>query len=160
MNRDQANRMVLTLALALAAAVLLILVGTSYAQAVCEGVTGNGRCNSANTISAIMPTTNADGTAFNDYATSEIVFGLTPNVCASTLSTVKNIGAVGVPITPTPNLRATTLLGPLGLPSAKVFVSWRVVDTTGNRGACATPEVSFTFDNVAPAGPTGLQVGP
>lgn len=140
---------------------LLLLVVPAWAQAACEGVTGNGRCNSGNSVSALMPTTNIDTTPFNDFATNEVVFGPNPGVCTTTVgTTVKNLGALGVPITPTPNLRATSLLGPIGLPNGKVFMAWRVVDVTGNRSACSTPELSFTFDNVAPGPPTGVQAGP
>jgi len=139
---------------------VLATAAPAVAQAACEGVTGTGRCNSANSVSAIMPTTNTDGTPFNDFATNEVVFGPNAGVCATTVgTTVKNLGALGVPITPTPNLRAATTLGPIGLPNGKLFMAWRVVDITGNRSACSS-ELAFTFDNVAPGPPTGVQVGP
>lgn len=144
----------------LAVVVAMLFASAADAQGACEGTTGTGRCNSANTISVVMPTTNTDGTPFNDFATNEVVFGPNANVCATTVgTTVKNLGALGVPVTPTPNLRASSSLGPIGLPSAKVFMAWRVVDVTGNRSACS-PEVSFTYDNVAPAPPSGITVGP
>ena len=138
----------------------LSIAWPAQAQAICEGVTGSGRCNSANTISALMPTTNTDGTPFNDFATNELVFGPNAGVCATVVgTTIKSLGTLNVPVTPLPNTRASTPLGPIGLPSGKVFAAWRVVDLTGNRSACS-PEVSFVFDNVSPGPPTGVQVGP
>lgn len=138
---------------------LLCSIAVGEAQAVCEGLTGNGRCNSSNSFSVTIPTTNTDGTGFNDYASTEVLFGLSPGVCATTVGvTVRNLGPLGVPVTPLPNTVAKSLLGPLGLPNAKVFATARVVDLVGNRSGCA-PEVSFTNDNVSPAAP-GISVGP
>lgn len=138
---------------------LVLNIAVGEAQAVCEGVTGNGRCNSSNSFLVTMPTTNTDGTGFNDYASTEILFSQAPGVCAATVGvTVRNLGPLGVPVTPIPNTVAKTLMGPLALPNAKVFAAARVVDLVGNRSACS-PEISFTNDNVAASAP-GLSVGP
>lgn len=131
------------------------------AQAVCEGNTGNGRCNSNNSISGTLPTANNDATPFNDYASVEAVFGPNAGVCAATVGvTVKNLGPLGAPVTPLPNTVVTSKLGPLGLPNGKVFVALRAVDLVGNRGGCSAPEMSFTNDNVAPSAITNVNVGP
>src|SRR6266849_2628913 len=141
-------------------AAVLELAGGAEAQATCEGVTGNGRCASGNHLSFQIPITNTDASAFNDYATSEAIFGPNPGVCAATVgSTVKSLGSLGVPVTPLPNTIVSASLGPIGFASGKNFLAVRVVDLVGNRSGCST-EISFTFDNVPPAAPTNPTVGP
>lgn len=129
------------------------------AQATCEGVTGTGRCNSANNLKFTMPIANTDGTPFNDYSNAEAVFGPNAGVCATlTGQVVKNLGPLNVPVTPLPNTVVTASLGPIGFPNGKNFVAVRIVDLTGNRSGCS-PEVSFTYDNVPAAAPTNTTVG-
>lgn len=142
-------------------AFLLFFTLPVQAQAVCEGTTGNGRCNSANEINFIVPTTNTDGTVFNDYASTEIVYSAATPVCSggvpTVAATIKNVGPISVPIIPLANTTAKVTLGPVGFLNGKVFATVRVVDTTGNRSGCGTPELNFTYDNLNPSVPT-LQI--
>ncbi len=145
------------LALVLTGALLLLAVHAE-AQAVCEGVTGNGRCSGSNAINFLVPTTNTDGTVFNDYATTEVIYALSSPVCANgqpvVAATIKNVGAVGIPISPVVNTTAVVPMAVIGLPNGKVFTTVRVADTAGNRSGCGTPEITFTFDNLPPSPPT------
>lgn len=145
--------------LILAAALALSAWFATPADAQCEGTTGNGRCSANNNISGILPTVNTDGSAFNDYASVEAVFGTNAGVCATTVGvTTKNLGALGAPVTPLPNTTVTSKLGPIGLPNGKVFVALRAVDLLGNRGPCSAPELQFINDNASPAAITGVTV--
>jgi len=151
--------------LAATIAALALALGVTAAHAACEGTSGTGHCNSLNSMSGTMPTTNVDNTAVTDFASVEVVFGPAAGVCATTVGTsVKNLGPLGVPATPVPNTIATTKLGVIGLPVAKVFAAMRVVDVVGNRSACSTPEMVFFYDGVPdttpPNAPTNVNVAP
>jgi len=152
---------------AIAASMLAMAVSTPLsAQAVCDSTTAptSSVCNGNNSLSWVMPTTNTDGSPFNDFSSVRAVFGTMSPLCSAqgvpvTGAVVRNLGALGQPPSPVPNTTVTAKLSTLNLPGGATNLTVQVVDLTGNVSSCPTP-VAFTFDNGIPGAPAAIKVGP
>lgn len=143
-----------------------LLAPSAGAQAVCNSATNpaDSVCGPNNSLSWTLPTTNTSGTPFNDYASTRVVFGPAATLCSAqgvpvVGTTVRNMGAMGVPPSPLPNFTASTLLGALSMPNGMTFATLQVVNVVGTVSACPSP-VQFTFQGSTPAAPAGVKVGP
>ena len=93
---------------------------------------------SPTTLNWTAPTTNSDGTPLTDLAGYKIYCGIK----AGTYASPKNVGNV-----------LTYPLSSLGLTQGVNYCAVTAYDTSGNESVKSN-EVSFTFDNVAPAAPS------
>jgi len=147
---------------------LLFLATPAAAQAVCDTTVAptTSVCGPNNNLSFIMPTTNTDGSPFNDFGLIRVIYGTATPLCVGTplqpgpTAVVRSMGALGQPVTPLPNTRVAIKLGAItGLPQGKVFNAVQIADLIGNVSGCS-PEVTHTYDSGTPNTGTGVQVGP
>jgi len=136
------------------------------AQAVCDtnAAPTTSVCNGNNNLSWIMPTTNTNGTPFNDFASVRAIFGPNPTLCTAagvptTGTTVRNLGALGQPPSPVPNTTVTTKLSTVNPSGGLNHLAVQVLDLTGNISPCS-PGIQFTFDDGIPSSATGVKAGP
>lgn len=155
---------VMGIAALVALAIVLTWFAPASAQAVCDSVTlpTTSVCGPNNGVFLTFPTTNTDGSPLNDYATARVIFGpnallCTPQGLPTTGSTVRSLGALGVPPTPLPATTVRVGMDTLNFPNGQLFIAAQVLDNVGNISAC-TGSVQFTYNGTIPNGPA-IKVG-